>query len=1106
MLRICSRSLLLSSFAAACLVTLPCQGQVESGRISGTVLDPNKASIAGARVTVTSKATQQVTSVTTSSSGAYTVTPLNPGQYRLSVTAPGFGTAVADSVEVQVNQSTRTDVELPIGSTATTIEVSATTPLINSESATLGTVVTNTEIVNLPLNGRSFYDLAKLTPGAATLPGGGNLLRIRANYISGTAISGVRGSQTTFLLDGVDVTDRHQGGTMIQTSIDGLQEFSVQQNAYSSEFSSAGGILNMTTKSGSDHFHGSVYEFLRNDAVDARDFFSPGRQPLKRNQFGAGIGGPIPLPAILGGKNKTFFFGNYEGMRQRLGLVFSNIVPTAAQKNGDFSAPGLNALYNPFSPTRARFPNNIIPVTQLSPQAVFFTKYLADPNIGSRTAAFVPTQPLDLDFFTLRGDRILTEKNRFSIRWSWNDNRQSDPNAYPALGYAGLHTRGQNLAASLTSTLSPTLVHEARFSWLPQFIDLQAFKQGTDFNSLAGIQGFANLARPDTGSSFPDFSFSGYTTLGGSSFDQRPKTQNFQLFQGLDNLTWIHGRHIWKFGTEIRYWRPLFTDSASYQGAWNFTGVNTQNPLSPSGTGDAIADFLLGVPFSGARSYPGSEFGGDATFWHFFFQDDFKVNSRLTLNLGLRYEYSPWLRGYKNQLGTFDGTSPRPIIVASNTDQVDLSSQPGAPVAYAILGDLIQTSSQAGLPIEITYPDKNQWAPRFGLAWRPLGNNLVVRGGYGVFYEMESSGGRVNRNIPPYLLSETVFNNTTGTPGRTLDNYFLGRPLGSAGVIPTVIGTYTHLRRGSDQHWNIGFQQQLAADTVLEVNYVGNKGTHLESSNAFNNPAPAPGPVQSRRPYPAFGPITYNAQDTSSTYHALQVKAEKRYGSGLWYLLSYTYSKSFTIQNTPSANGLFYWEKALSSFDIPQNLAFNMGYVLPVGRGKRFLSGANALTEALVGNWRIQGITILRSGQVFTPTVSRDIANTGVSGQRPNIIGTPTNVGTANCWFYVSSNVACRSQAASATSAFAVPTAFTYGNGGASILRSQWYRNLDVSVFKEFPILEGKLLQFRAEFFNLTNTPVFATPNAVVDTSSGGVVTSTANSPRQLQFALKFNF
>ena len=410
------------------------------------------------------------------------------------------------------------------------------------------------------------------------------------------------------------MTDHHQGGTLIQTSIDGLQEFSVQQNAYSADFGSAGGLLNMTSKPGSSQFHGAAYEFLRNEKLDARVFFAPRREALKRNQFGASLGGPMNLPKILGGKG-TFFFVNYEAMRQRQGLVFNDIVPTLAQKNGDFSAPGLNTIYDPLTTangTRTPFAGNRIPSNRLSAQALYFNQFIANPNVGTRTAAFVPIQQLNTDQFTIRGDRTFKEKHRMFLRWSWDSYRQQDPNAYPGLGLADLETRAQNVVAGLTSTFTPTVVHEMRFSWMPQFIDLQAFGQGTNYNQQAGITGFTDLQRPDTGGSFPDFAWSGYTTMAGSAFDQRPKTQDFTVYQGTDTLTWVKNRHVLKFGAEFRSWKPLFTDSATYQGSWSFTGANTQNPARTAGTGNAFADYMLGYPFSAARAYPANLFGGQA--------------------------------------------------------------------------------------------------------------------------------------------------------------------------------------------------------------------------------------------------------------------------------------------------------------------------------------------------------------------------------------------------------------------------------------------------------------------------------------------------------------
>src|SRR5713226_9371211 len=745
------------------------RAQLNAGRIVGTVSDPSHATVPQATVVATDTATSLSVTVTTNEHGDYVVTPLNPGIYRVTVASPGFTTTAVNAVEVQVGQSARVDVELKVGETSSTIEVTATAPLLDTESGTLGHLVTNTQIVNLPLNGRSFYELARLTPGAVLLPGGGNLLRIRANYISGTAVSGVRGSQTTFMLDGVDVTDHHQGGSLIQTSVDALQEFKVQQSAYSAEFSQAGGALNATTKSGSDQLHGVLFDFMRNDAFDARNFFALQTEELKRQQFGGTLGGPLL-------RRRTFFFASYEGMRERQGLVFNNIVPTAAMRAGDFSASS-RTLYDPL--TRQPFPNNVIPAGRLSPQAIYFARFLSDPNTASGTFAWAPLRELNTDQATVRIDQTLNERTRIFGRYSWHDQRLNEPNQYPALGNAPLRTRGQNVVLGMTNTLSSSLLNDVRFSYVPAIVDLQAYLQGTDQYQSAGVRGFEETARPGVGGSFPDFSWSGYTAMNGSAFDQRPKTQDLKVWEVTDNVTWITGRHILKVGGKFRRWIPLFTDSKQYAGQWTFDGSITQNPASPAGTGDAFADFLLGYPRQVTRAFPGDTFGGQANYWHGYLQDDLKISSHLTLNAGLRYEYSPWLSGYRGQVGTFQPGSARPIIVASESDVPDLASQFSGPSAYALFQNLIQTSSQAGLPLSITKTDRAQIAPRVGFAWQPFGDRTVVRGGYGLFYEQESSGDRVNNNMVPFRLDQTSFNDQS-PPVRTMADFFLGTKLTSS--------------------------------------------------------------------------------------------------------------------------------------------------------------------------------------------------------------------------------------------------------------------------------------------------------------------------------------
>jgi hypothetical protein len=1091
--RCLSRSHAALLFTLSLCVSAPVWAQVQTGRIVGIVTDAQKAALPNASVTVTERTTNRAVTVSTNERGEFVVTPLNPGSYRVHVSSAGFQSVAINSVEVQVGQSARVDVELSIGDISSMIEVASTAPLLDTESGTLGHVVTNTQIVNLPLNGRSFYELARLMPGAALLPGGGNLLRIRANYISGTGVSGVRGRQTTFLLDGVDVSDHHQGGTFIQTSIDALQEFKVQQSAYSAEFSNVGGVLNAATKSGSNNLHGGLFEFLRNDKLDARNFFANEREVLKRSQFGGTLGGPLMIPKLYNGHDKTFFFVSYEGMRERQGLVFNSIVPSAAIKGGDFRGAGVT-IYDPLTTAngaRAAFDGNMIPTERISQQALYFLKFIPDPNTSQGTFSYAPSRMLDTDQVTLRFDENLGANHRIFVRYSYHDNRQNEPNAFPALGYSPLETRAHNLVASTTNTLRPTLMHEFRFNYLPANMNLAPFLAGTDFNQAAGIRGFEETGRPGITGSFPDFSWSGYTAMNGSAFDQRPKTQDLKVYEWTDNITWIKGAHIFKFGAKIRRWVPLMTDSKQYQGQWAFNGSNTQDPASPAGTGHPFADFLLGLPRSVVRAYPADTFGGYANYWHFYFQDDLKVNSRLSLNLGLRYEYSPWLKGYRGQVGAFDPTSSRPIIIASDSEQVDLDAQFAGPAAYALFQDAIQTSSQAGLPLAVTATDKKQFAPRLGFAWRPFGEKTVVRGGYGIFYEAESSTDRVNNFMIPFKLDQTVFNDQA-IPARTMADPFLGAALVNSAA-PSLNPAYAEASMGSDQHWNIGFQQELMANTVLEVDYVGNKGTHLSGTTAINNPPAGPGAIQSRRPYPRYGAISYMSQDVSSIYHALQAKLERRLSGGAWYVVSYTFSKNIQRANAPAVGQNTVWERALTDFDIPHNLAVSFGYELPFGRGKRLLNNRGGLVNALFGGWQTQAILVVRSGRPFTPTIGADRANTGVGGQRPDRISSgKLDTPTPERWFDVS--------------AFILPAQFAYGNSGANILREDRYKSLDFSIFKQFRITEGSKLQFRAEAFNLTNTPSFAIPSAAIDTSSAGRVTSTFSTPRQIQFALKYNF
>lgn len=1065
---------------------IPALAQVQAGRFVGTVLDASHASVAGATVKVTNDATDITRTVTTDTSGHYVVTPVEPGTYTVSATKAGFKTAVQSGAVVTVGKSVEVDLTLSVGAVTTQVEVTGVAPLLNTQSATLGQIVNSDQISNMPLNGRNFTDLARLAPGAIQLAPTGNTEAVRPEVNDGNVISGVPGRDTTFLLDGVDISMEHEGGTWIVTPLDALQEFNVQQNSYSAEFPGAGPAINTITKSGTNHFHGELFEYIRNDDLDARNFFARGREPLKRNQFGGTFGGPIQ-------RNKTFFFAAYGGQIERQGLVSVALVPSAAQRSGDFSAPGLSKIYNPLTTVngiRTPFGGNVIPSDMLSPQAQFFNKYIPLPNSPDGNFHFTPVQGYNYTRLMFRVDHQFNEANKLFVRYSQDSNSEDNglvnpASAFPALGKTPLSGNGYDVVVALTSTFSPTMVEELRLGGMFGDYRSTAYFQGQGAKIMqeAGITGMQGLQDPAT-SSIPAFSFSGYTGFQGMAYDGRPKYQDRYAYLLNDNITWVKGKHTLKFGGRIYFRKILFTDSRTQNGAFTYDGSMTEDPASPRGTGDAFADWMLGYPVSVTRTNPATWWGGYGTFFQPFIQDDWNVTRTLTLTLGLRYEYTPWLTPYRGQGATFDPSQSKPIIVSSNTDQVNLTAQPAAAFGYQLYGNLIQTTHQAGLPITVTRNDLDQFGPRFGFAWSGLGHQTVLRGGYGIFYGPEHTNNQLNFNYLPYSLSETVHALKGVAPTRTTADFFLGQPFGAGISAPGWAPLPEHDEMTRFDHWNFGVEHEFTRDTMLAVDYVGTGGQNLEGSLAFNDPPPGPGSVQARRPYPFFGGMSYTENNGSSIYHALQVKLEHRTSSGLAYLASYTYSKSIEKYADPSAGGDGYFERALSDFDVPQLFTLSGSYVLPFAAHNRFLGG-----------WRLQLIFNYRSGLPFTPNVSRDVANTGVGGQHPDVVaGSSCAVAnpTLDHWFN--------------TAAFSVPAPYTYGNAGANICRADYAVSTDFSLSKQFTITEGTRLQLNAAAFNVLNTPYFDAPHTDIDTGSGGKVTSTSNNPRQIQLGLKFIF
>ena len=1089
------------------------QAQVEQGRFVGHIQDPSGAIIVGAAVEARNTGTNIVQKAVTNDGGDFVITPVLAGNYILTVTAEGFQKAATKVIEVQVGQIVRQDLILPIGTANTVVEVTSTAPLLSTDSATVGTVITNKQIVELPVNGRGFYRLAQLTPGAALLPPTGNSLAIRPEVVNGNVISGIRGSATSFLMDGVDVSEQHQGGTFIQTSIDALQEFSVVQSPYSAEYNRGGAFFNATTKPGTNRYHGVLFEFLRNDALDARNYFSLTRQRQKRNQFGGNLGGPLSVPHLYNGKDRTFFFFNFEGQRLRTGLVNNIIVPSDKKRAGDFSELLTNnpntskTIFDRSSGTPVAFAGNIIPASRLSPQALAIQQFYPRQNNSTGTNSTAPSQAVDFNQYIVRIDHQITPKNRLFARWVYITQKEVDPNASAALGNAALTSWGQDIAVGVISNVGTTMVNEARAHFLPSHVRLQGFLQGPDWNGRFGVTGLSDLLRPGVGGVFPDYAWSGYGSLQGSGFDQRPKSQDRKAFEATDNFTILKGKQAIKFGVLFRYYQWLGFDSGNSAGGFTFNGNATGSaivvPLPGGGTttsgtptGDAYADFLLGYPSAVARSFPAANFGGQGLYKQFFVQDDYRVSDKLTINMGLRYEYSPWLDGYKGQIGTFDPTQAKPIIVSGTGTVPDLSSQPAAPAAYQYFGQYIQTSSQAGLPLNITYTNKTQFAPRVGISYS-IDRKTVIRTGFGMFYEPEGTSGRVNLNILPYRLAETINQTQNVTPTRTLANYFLGSALGSAASTPSLGPSRTHLSMGTNIHYSLNIQRQFTDHDLFEVGYVANRGVHLSSSNDANVPlVPGSGAIQQRRPYPLWSGITFQTQDMSNHYDSLQTKFEHRFNRGFSALVAYTYSKVLQYNQSSALGGNTAYEYALAPYDIPHNVAISGSYQLPVGRGRTFMNRTNGFVDAIVGGWQAQTILVVRSGTPYTPIVSSDRANTGVGSQRPNLNpagGSATFQRSLATWFD--------------KSRYVVAPTFQYGQVRANTLRSGTYNQFDASIFKNFSLPGESTLSFRAEFFNFPNTVSFNAPsNVTIDSATAGQVTSSSNTPRQIQFALKYNF
>jgi hypothetical protein len=1017
--------------------------QVNTGSISGYVLDPSGKAIPGASVTLEDTARSLTRSLETSPAGYYEFDGLPPAEYRLSVSATSFAQMTTQPVQVEVDQRVRLDLHATLAARGEHIAVTAQTPATNNDSSELGAVLDQSLVEGLPLNERDFLQLALLLPGITT-PVEGSQLSTRGDFAMHA--NGGREENNNFLLDGVDNNDSDVRGYVLQPSVDAIQEFKIATNSYSAEYGVASaGQVNIVTRSGSNEFHGTVYDYLRNRDLDARNFFDGSQKPqFIRNQFGAALGGPVV-------KNHTFFFASYEGLQEAQGQTQLGTVPTAAVRGGNLSSLG-TAVFDPF--TGQPFPNDTIPASRISPNAANVLALFPQPNLPGASGNYLgnPIGNVKENEATVRVDHQFSDTSQLTARYNYGSQNLFEPYAENQTELPGfgdyVFNRGHNALLQYVKTLSPRTINSAFVGFNRAVRQVFAQNYTTNVNALWGVNYLPTVPR-DFG--YPGISVTGYSRVGDVASLPIDRADN--TFQVGDILTLIRGAHSIKIGGGLRALQLNGYIEVYARGQVNFTGA-----LSGSG----IGDLLLGLPTLGIQS----QYTGPQTLrsksWSGFVQDDWKVTRNLTLNLGLRYEYDSPATDPTNRMSTFD-------FATGTTEQVGTN----------------------GLSRSGTQPKEDDFAPRVGFAWSPM-KDTVVRGGYGIYYD--SGMFVVNSSLyynPPYFTISVYFPSATSLI--TLANPFAASngfvpPAALSFISPNFVPAYV-------QHWNLNVQREVAHVGTVSVAYAGSKGTDLPRSLDINQPFPGPGPVGSRAPYPAYSNILMTESGGNSEYQSLQVMFNRQLASRLQILASYTFSKSIddtsaflptsADQNFPQDSHNYRLERALSSFDEPNRATIALLYRIP---------GSSRWTRG----FEASSIITAQSGQPFTPELSTDNSNTGNSGgnfgiDRPNVLFNPKLANpTPQEWFN--------------TAAFQIPAQYTWGDAGRNILRGPGLATLDFSLRRHFVLREGMNLTAEAQAFNLLNRANFNLPDPFADQPLTFGKIFSAQAPRQIQFALRLAF
>jgi hypothetical protein len=1077
--------------------------QVESGTINGVVLDNSGAVISGASITITHTATSQARKTVTNTSGEYSVPFLAPGTYDVEASKDGFANSLQRDLILQVNQTLAINITLKPGSVKETILVTAQAPTLQTETATLGNVVNGQQVQTLPLNGRNFMDLASLTAGTApSEPGSRNQAQ------GGFSSNGNRTYDNNIMLDGVDNNSlspdlRNGFDAMVSPPPDAIEEFNVETNGYGPEFGRGGGAaVNIAIKSGANAFHGDAWEYLRNEKLDAKNFFDTTdtkTPPYKQNQFGFTFGGPIV-------KNHTFFFGDYQGSRIRNTETFQSVVPTLTERTGDFSDGLLGPLGGPIDPATG---NPITPSDpNIDPLALQLAQLYPAPNKSGNLFNYNPVQAISTNQFDVRVDHSFGQSTPVFVRVSHSRNHLNNPGELPglALGSPGTlegNTMQNNTigaAIGITHVFSPTITNDLRLGYARLDITQLPFFGDTNVDEQYGIPGIP-FVKGLTGG-LPVLTFSDVQQLGAEGCVPTLEITNVYTYR--DVLSVTRAKHNMTMGFEGRPGEFTIFQPCNGRGAWDYGG---------SFTGSGFADFLLQLPDQAHLAtlhnidYQRSNYG-------LFWGDNWHFNSRFTANLGLRWEYHSPVKERNNQQAVlgFDGT--------------------------------FYTASQATLPAGFIFPVKRSpwgrylnaphhkdFAPRLGFAFQ-LNPATVIRGSYGIYWQAEEIGTYSNPSPgfnPPYYIQASfsaLAGPTVNPIVNKLTNGFPATAL-TSGFDPTNLG-YVRLEPnfadGYAQEWNLTVQRQLGANSSIEVSYMGNKGTHLINGATGNQATPSDdkdADLQPRRPIPSLFAETFDILSNGySNYNGLGITFRRNFSRGFSANLAYTWSHALDIassSNLGSGNNGYYrsedhqnWEYGNADVDHRHRITAYYTWQLPFGHGRTFASHASGALEHIIGGWSHLGIWSWHTGNYFTPVIDNDFSNSGAPQARPDLTCNPNNNAphTTDDWFN--------------TSCFALPARGTFGTAGRNIILGPRYFNTNLSLMKDFHITEARYLQFRVEFFNAFNHPNFVgisgltafTPtedpinlpqHGQLDVSQLGAIRN-AFAPRQVQFALKLYF